>query len=184
MKKSILIPICLISQFFFAQAVSNLNENSPKELKAFEFTLGKWEFNWYHMDPKTREIIDDGVAYSNVYLIQDGLTYADDFYKKNKDGSVVQGTTFRGYDPKAKKLRMCWIMAGSFQPTFMEGNVEGDEVVLLIKGEQNDQFGKYRVRIVFYDITKDSYKWRRDFVFDNGFVVEKTTFYEAKRIKD
>lgn len=183
MKKIILFTICLSSIGLLAQRANNLNVNSNLELKAFEFTLGKWEFQWHHIDPQTRKVVDDGISYSNVYLIQDGATYADDFYKKNSDGTEVRGTTFRSYDSNSRKLRMRWMVAGSLNTVDMEGNVDGENIVLYRTDKQDNNFGKYRIRITFYDITKDSYKWKRDFIFDDGTVIEKTTFYEAKRVK-
>lgn len=183
MTKSLLflITVFCIQGVTTTQSSEELENKLPQELKALEFTLGKWEFNWYHLDPYSGKVVDDGLSYSNVYLIQDGTMYADDFYKKNPDGSEIRGTTFRAYDTKAKKLRMRWMVGGTLNTVDMEGNKEGENIVFYRNDEQNDQFGKYKIRITFYDIEENSYKWKRDFVFNDGTVVEKTTFYVAKR---
>lgn len=168
----LLISLCVFGQ---KQKVSN-------ELKPFEFTLGKWEFTWHHLDAQTRKIIDDGKAYSTVTLIHDGMTYADEFYKKNADGTEVKGTTFRGYDPESKKLKLLWMVAGNLSVVSATGMQEGQNVVLTFDKEISDKYGTYLVRITFYEITKESYKWKQDFVYKDGTIVEKTAFYEARRI--
>ena len=77
---------------------------------------------------------------------------------------------------------MKWMVTGTHAETNMKGSKVGDEIVMYITEKQNDQFGTYTIRITFYDIRKDSYKWKQDFLFDNGLVVEKTTFYTATRL--
>lgn len=177
-KRLLIIILCLLHICAFGQS----QEVSP-ELKPFEFTLGTWEFSWHHLDARTRKYVDDGKAYSTVTLIHDGMTYADEFYKKNADGSEVRGTTFRGYDPVSKKLTLVWMVAGSLSTVSATGSQEGDRVVLTFDKEINDQYGNYLVRITFYDIQKDSYKWKQDFIYKDGTIVEKTSFYEARRIE-
>lgn len=178
-KRQLLIALlCWVQVGVFAQS----QEVSP-ELKPFEFTLGKWEFSWYHLDAQTRKYVDDGKAYSTVTLIHNGMTYADEFYKKNADGTETRGTTFRSYDSVSKKLKLVWMTAGNLSTVSATGSQAGEDVVLTFDKEINDQYGNYVVRITFYDIQKDRYKWKQDFMYKDGTIIEKTAFYEARRIE-
>ncbi|QSE96500.1 hypothetical protein [Fulvivirga lutea] len=174
--------LLLCAFMLVATATSAQKQTLSEGLRPLAFTLGNWEFTWHHLDPQTRKYVDDGKAYSSVTLIHNGLTYADEFYKKNKDGSEIRGTTFRGYDPASKKLKLMWLVAGNLSYSTASGSKEGDNIVLYFDEEQNDQYGNYRVRITFYNITSNSYEWKQDFIYKDGTVVEKTMFYEAKRI--
>ena len=182
MKNPLLIIFLALGFSGFTQPVHQLNENSVG-LENFEFTLGKWQFEWYHLDPSSGEFIFDGFSHSHVYLIQDGRTFADDFHMEKKDGAEVSGTTFRSFDPVENKLRMKWMVSGTFSSVDMTGEKIGDELVFFMTEPQEDQYGKYRIRITFYDISRNRYKWKRDFVFEDGTIVEKTTFYVANRVQ-
>lgn len=167
-----------------AQYSEKLNSNAPKELKNLAFTLGKWEFQWYHLDPNTKENIADGKSYSTVFLIHNGYTYCDDFFsEKQGNTKEVRGTTFRSFDPSANLYTMAWMVSESLMTNHMTGKKEDDKLIFETVETQKDQYGTYKSTITFYNIRKDSYDWKEDRLYDGSVLVKKATFYKAKRIK-
>ena len=76
------------------------NPNSPSELEAFSFLVGKWQ-------GKGRVKLDGGkfaefdVSWIGRYIL-DGAAIADEFHSLSPDGSPYLGISFRQYDTKRK----------------------------------------------------------------------------------
>ncbi len=180
--KNIISIIALIVSFnVLGQYVDKINKNAPEQMKELAFTLGKWEFQWTTMN-SDRSYKDGGKSSSNVYLIQDGYVYCDDFFQ-DLNGQLIIGSTLRSFDANTGKWKMLWAPAGNLTPSEFEGGVQGDSLVFWQVKETTDSFGSFKTKITFYDIKKNSYSWKSDRLYDGKILVEKVAFYTATRIE-
>lgn len=94
-------------------AYGEKNENSPQQLSAFSFLIGKWE-------GKGKTKIEDGkfaeydVTWIGRYIL-DGTAIADELHGPAPDGSPYLGISLRQYDAQRKTWIIEYLnVSGSF----------------------------------------------------------------------
>lgn len=152
----------------------------PKQMEQMSFLIGKWEFHWKNMMPD-RSIQDGGVSQSYVYPILNESILCDDFLQVNPQGKVISGVTLRSYDPAEGKWKMKWIQSGSMEGQDFVGEMKDDIFIFLQTDDQEDEHGSYKVKVTFFDIKADTYSWRADRLYKNGYVLENVSSYVAHR---
>lgn len=139
------IPLAMIAQ------KTELDEN------AFDFWVGDWELTWTTKEGIERKginkivkILDDSVVQENFEDMRNGF----------------KGTSISVYNPRAKKWYQSWAdnKGGyfSFEGTYEDGNPIFKTLVQEIEGH------KVIRRMVFRNITEDSFVWDWEISLDNG----------------
>ena len=125
------------------------NANTPAELEAFAFLIGKWEGvgRTKLPDGKSAEF---AASWIGRYIL-DGTAIADEFHSSAPDGSPYLGISFRQYD----KLRKAWVVeylnvSNSFlrrQVSATSGSVSvrGNAVVVISEAPNTWSRETYRV---------------------------------------
>ncbi|MEP5295357.1 MAG: hypothetical protein ABJP90_16215 [Paracoccaceae bacterium] len=156
------------------------NAQAPKEFEEFAFLAGDW-------DCDVRQLMDNGefievkTRLVGTYTL-DGYAFQDDMLVPFGFGL---GTTFRTYDPIKKRWACRWLEAGrdasvQFTNEWFYGNFIDGEMRLQGPGEDAD--GAYENRIIFSNITDDSFSWTLSRTYDGGETwAEAIGTLEAKR---
>lgn len=157
------------------------NENAPEEFGQFAFFAGEW-------DCDVRRLMDNGefieakARMVGSYTL-DGFAFQDDMLVPFGFGL---GTTWRTYDPVKQRWCCRWLQAGTdtslqFSNDWFYGNfIDGE---MRLQGAANGTKGPYIFRIVFNNITDDSFTWTMAQSFDEGESWdEEVGRIEAKRI--
>lgn len=165
--------------FFIMISFSFCQENNVTDHMGF--LIGNWDY-------KARGYVGNGnykdMSYqSKVHYVFDKKAIHEEFgFYKEGTQFVSLGVTVRSYDEKASKWRMIWYSTNLNAITTMIGEFKNGEFHFDGKGTE----GQYQFleKIVFYDIKKDSYKWKMDRSYDGGNNWIKNFFsYEAKKVK-
>lgn len=147
-----------------------------------DFLIGDWTY-------KAKSYQADGTYVNQHYESQAKYIFSktgiqDDFAFRNAKGEVIiLGTTIRSYNPFKKAWRMLWYSNHLNSMTEMEGRYENGRFIF--EGKGKDLQNSYLEKIVFYNITENSYSWKMDRSYDNGKSWIKNFFsYDAvKRVK-
>lgn len=157
-----------------------LNPQAPPQTAQFAFMIGAW-------DCKTKFMMPDGSGYNEGhatwtgYYILDGWAIQDD-WASNPGGNTFRGTNIRSVDPETGKWICRWLPSGTLKWKAFEATREGDTMVM-IGGEGADRAGDYVDRNVFYEITPDHWRWRKDRSHDGGKTwTEGIGYIEATRM--
>ncbi|NNE68017.1 MAG: hypothetical protein HKN33_15755 [Pyrinomonadaceae bacterium] len=94
--------------------------------------------------------------------------------KKGKNSTLTQ---LRVFLPKEKKWKVAWISNATAYGTFDAVEKEGELIMTPPPVK-----GRPLRRIIFYDIKKDSFLWRREISEDKGKTWETRFFIKATRI--
>ncbi len=158
-----------------------LNPEAPPETAQFDFFIGEWECTMKTMRP-------DGQGYGErkaswtAYYILDGWAIQDEWVSTAGQGGSGFGTNIRSFNPKTRKWDNRWLSSGSLQWKYFESEMVGDTMVMT--GEGVDPRGVFVDRNTFYDIEKDSWKWRKDRSYDGGESwIEGIALIDAKRVR-
>ncbi len=139
-----------------------INPQAPKEFKKLSFCIGKWEV-------RPQSVSDDAppAAKMHAYYVLDGFALLADYRGLDRNGNVVfRGTSFRTYDTAKGEYSMKWMVANQSHYTLITAKMDGDDLVST--GTGRDGQGEFQERYRFYDIAKDSYKFKLERSYDNG----------------
>ena len=152
------------------------NENAPPETSQLDFLIGEW-----HLE--TRFVLNGEETVSTATLearyILDG--FAIQVFEHHGSGDF-RSTTIYHFDTDSES----W--AGAAVNTLgnrkiLDGKMVDDELIFLMGGELFGGHTGIR-RLVYYDITEDSFSFRNDHSPDNGIIWTMNTYsYEATRIR-
>lgn len=105
---------------------------------------GEWIFSW----------VLDGTAVQDVFIVPSRLER-----EKNPQPDAEYGTTIRIYNPKNKNWDIFYGCSG--EAIRLTGKRFGDEIILTENSTN-------KMRYVFSDIAKNSFKWRKEIGDDAG----------------
>lgn len=170
MKQFILLSFLSFSLFCNGQEATGKNKIHTN-LKNFAFLIGDFEFKGKSLKSRTEYRHYKGVWKSKYVL--EGAAIEEDFKILDDTGNTTfHGLTLRSFNAKTNEwvmgffdaLSPKWYPLG--QPTFKDGEItfKGN-----LPGLQPGQL----LQVTFYDIKKNSFKWKSDISPDNG----KTWFY-------
>ena len=156
MQISILLIFLLLPVSENLKAQSSSNCDSP-ECHQFDFWIGSWKAVWqdssgnrYEGKNSIDKVLDDCVIMENF----DG-----------NPGIDFKGKSFSVYNKKTKTWQQTWVDSNSGYMLF-SGRMQNDKMIL--SREVETENGKVLQRMVFYNITKDSFDWNWEASIDNG----------------
>lgn len=176
---AILTGLMLLAQISSAMGREGPNPAAPPETAQFEFIIGKWRC-------KTRFMTSDGTFSEGEATwigrwTLGGWAIKDDWYSKGPDGKDFQGFNIRSFNPRTGKWDNRWLPQVTLQWRYYESEMVGDTMVMT-GGTGEDANGAFTDRNTFYDITDNSWKWRKDRSYDGGQTWnEGVGFIEATR---
>lgn len=149
-----------------AVAATDLNPEAPPETAQFAFLIGDWDCVTKFMKPDGSGYSLGRARWSGSYIL-DGWAIQDYWIGYGPDGKEKHGTNIRTFNPETRKWDNQWVAAGVLQWVYFEAEQVGDTMVM-IGGEGTDPNGDYVDRNTFYEIEKDSWRWRKDRSYDGG----------------
>jgi hypothetical protein len=145
---------------------ASVNPGAPKETTQFSFLVGAWDCTTRFLKPDGKGYLDGAASWLGYYVL-DGWAIQDDWISIQPDGSEFHGTNIRSFNPKTRKWDNRWLPMGSLQWKYYEAEKVKDTMVM-IGGEGKDARGEFVDRNTFYDISADSWRWRKDRSYDGG----------------
>lgn len=128
--------LALVAGNAAAQSAVTAKVCEAKEFRAFDFLIGEWRVTW-----KTpRGLPAEGR--NSIRRIVDGCALEENW--KGADGSTGKSLTF--FDPAVKRWHQTWI-DNTAQPLFLDGNFEGESLVL--KGKSGEEIKETWHRITW-----------------------------------
>ena len=152
--KPIIFLIILIQCSIFAQ---NDKPCSAPETAQFDFWVGEWIAEWSGENGK----IETGT--NTVTKILSGCAVQENFSTSDK---TFIGTSLSVYSPKKKIWQQTWVDNSGAYLDFT-GNMDGGKMILSRKGKDKDG-NEIMQRMVFYNITKESFDWNWEASTDEG----------------
>ncbi|MBS1732977.1 MAG: DUF1579 family protein [Bacteroidetes bacterium] len=153
MKRNLLLCFLIIA----SQAGISQNNQPPcsaPEASQFDFWVGSW--NLYTADTLT--------GTNTIYKIMDGCTVQENF-ENSKAG--YSGKSWSMYDPKARLWQQTWVdNQGSF--IYLTGKFEEGKMTLFTQPKKIPSGKELIYRMLFSNISKDSFDWDWDSSTDNG----------------
>ncbi|MCI1780196.1 MAG: hypothetical protein LKI53_09635 [Bacteroidales bacterium] len=161
----------------FAEALISERKSDiiPDDLDFFGPFIGEWDFKWHDYIGTENDCVTDGKwTFSRVL---EGSAVQDVFVtsKKNlKTGKFVReyGTTVRIYDPQNRNWDIFYVYTGGAVHLVAE---KEDEQIVLTCITPTGLYMKW----IFYDIEKDTFKWKNIRSSDNG-----RTWWTKARVED
>lgn len=153
MKRNLLIYLFLITGYS-AFSQNNQPPCSAPEASQFDFWVGSWEL--YTADTIT--------GTNNIYKIMDGCTVQENF-ESPKSGYT--GKSWSVYDPKGKQWQQTWVdNQGAF--IYLTGKFEDGKMTLFTLPKKTPNGKEIVFRMLFSNISKESFDWDWDSSTDNG----------------
>jgi hypothetical protein len=162
--------LILVFTFFcgsnlYAQAIT------ASDSSLFNFWIGDWNLTWKNVDGTT------GKGVNSIISTLDGKVIQENF----RDVKGFKGTSISVLTPRTKLWKQAWAdnQGGYFDfEGFVEGNKRG------FTTQPKEVNGKtYVYRMVFYDITKDSFVWDWEGTTDGGKTWKLEWRINYKRVK-
>ncbi len=144
--------------------LGSLSPEAPPETAQFAFLIGEWSCKTRGMKPDGSMHDGPDATWTGTWIL-DGWAIQDT-WQSSAPGSKP-GTNIRSFNPKTGKWDNRWLAAGTLQWKYFEAEQVGDTMVMT--GEGFDANERPIVdRNTFYEISEDSWKWRKDRSFDGG----------------
>lgn len=173
---ALLSPIRLHAQAGFGQ----LNPAAPPETSQYSFIIGKWDCATRFLNPKG-EYKEGHAVWTGSYIL-DGWAIQDLWASEGPKGTFY-GLNIRSFNKKTGKWDNRWLPQGTLEWKYFESHLDGDSMVM-IGGEGTDSRGPFVDRNTFFDITENSWHWRKDRSWDGGKTwFEGVGFIDATRLE-
>ena len=136
----------------------------PEEYDYFGFLIGEWDFKWHdNIGDKSESIADGKWIFSRVL---EGRAVQDTFVtsKKNPDTGEMEreyGTTIRIYNPINRNWDIFYGCTG--EAVQLVAEKEDDQIVITCVTPIG-----FQMKWIFFDIQKDTFKWKNIRSTDNG----------------
>lgn len=111
--------VALLAGSGTAQSAGPAKRCDSKEFRAFDFWIGEWRVTWKTPQGQPAE------GRNSIKDVLDGCAIEENW--RGGDGSQGKSLTF--FDPAAKRWHQTWI-DNTAQPLFLDGNFEGESLVL------------------------------------------------------
>jgi hypothetical protein len=142
MKPLLAAALTLLATAASGQAPPKSGCDSP-ESRQFDFWVGNWGLS--HQGGKSRNRITKTLG---------GCAIVEQF--EGAPGSPLEGTSVSAYDQGAKRWKQTWVDNTGAYLDFAGGFADGR---MVLEREALQGARKFRQRMVFQDIAKDSLKW-------------------------
>lgn len=137
----------------------------PGCLQQIDFFIGEW--NLVTRDLQSDGSFVQGQAISTAYHILDRKAIQDDFRSLNSNGKVIfRGTSIRSCLEDTTGYVIAWIMPG--KEGYTDLRARWKDGILAGEGEGYDDYGSFRERFTYFNITDSSYSFRMHRSYDQG----------------
>lgn len=153
--------LLLIAGFFVCfndsegQSLQDLNPEAY-----FDFWVGDWALTWEDVDGDTAR------GTNRIERILDGKVIKENFEALSGNLKGFMGKSYSVFNPRTGKWKQTWVDNQSGYLDFT-GRFEGDKRIFERKGVNPDG-GEILQRMVFYDITENSFRWDWEVSEDDG----------------
>jgi hypothetical protein len=148
MKNALLLAVCLAwSGAAGAQAAPTYACDSP-ESKQLDFWIGDWEATFAGPDGKPVK------GRNRVTKILDGCVVLEEF--DGRPGTPLKGHSVSTFDRATQRWKQTWVDNTASYLDFVGDRDAGD---MVFAREVERQGKKIRMRMVFRDVQKDSFRW-------------------------
>lgn len=159
MKKLSLTVLFLLLFSSLANAQNNLVELQPEQY--FDFWVGEWELRW------TDNEGNEGRGVNVIEKILDGKVIQEHFESTAGKQKGYKGTSVSVYNPQRKSWHQAWAdNRGGY--INLKGSFEGNKRIFQTGPRSGPQGGTIISRMVFYDITGNSFTWDWESSTDEG----------------
>lgn len=121
-----------------------LNSQIPPE-NAFDFWIGSWKARWNDSIKGTNKI----TKILNDKAVEENFAFNDGTFK---------GKSWSVYNYNLKEWQQTWVDNTGAYLVFTGGH-EGDKVILTMSGQKTKNGKPLLMRMVFFNIKKDSFDW-------------------------
>lgn len=153
------------------------NPKAPAELRQFAFMVGQCDCVDSIRNASTknqwqsRNRVWDGKYIMNGTAIQDG-----------QSSDKLNSLNIRVYDPKTKQWMVTFIANPTYNSGVWKGKKEGEKMIMR-KAFTTSNGVKGESRLTFYNISKQGFSWKGEFVSDDGTIVYAFWKIHCKKIK-
>jgi len=139
--------------------------NPPPQSSQFDYLLGDWTFSAVWRTPNGER---SGGGTWKAHKAFDGFGIVDEWRVIDSSSGITTylGATVRIYSPGKRRWEMRYLNA--FAGTWHEQYAEWRDAEMHLWWSGTDQLGEFQMRVVYYDITQDSFRWKADRSYDGG----------------
>lgn len=170
------------SQMTFWRKNAAVEASAPRGLPGFErynFLLGEFEVEFKAMTPDQTWVTGKGTAKAKRL---DNGSIVEKMHLTQEDGTVWEGITTRMADSASGHFSVVWESIDGSMKAESKSAREGDKIVEISVGE--DQYGPYRDKLYFTDVTKTGYSVWLDRVYtESGTTIEGLYRGTYRRVK-
>ena len=158
MKQLMLTILLLILGFQIGRAQISLSDLRPSEY--FDFWIGEWKLSWQAQDGTTE------YGTNTIERILDGKVIKENFEATSGQMKGFIGKSYSVYNSQSGEWKQTWVDNQGAYLDFV-GKFQNDKRIFI--REAKDANGNPILqRMVFYDITRDSFTWDWEKSTDNG----------------
>lgn len=142
------------------------NPQSPRELTAFSFLIGKWQGTGKARLPDGKVVEFGGLSWIGRYIL-DGTAILDEGHAAYPDGRPALGITLRQYDA----ARKTWIVEFlNVSESFLRKQVNGGSGSVEVDGSDVRVVseGSAKIREHYHVVDQDNWTYRMDLSTDGG----------------
>ena len=149
--KNVLIAILFIG-FSSDQVVSQSTPDELEPAEYFDFWIGYWEVSWEEGEGET------GSGTNKIVKILDGMVIQENFRITEGRNKGFKGTSISVYQTRFEQWKQAWAdnNGGYFDFT---GKFDGGKRIFQTETKQMENGTQFTQRMVFYDITENSFTW-------------------------
>ncbi|MEP7163768.1 MAG: DUF1579 family protein [Ferruginibacter sp.] len=152
--KHLLLTILIAATSLQSFAQNNQKPCTAPEAAQFDFWVGSWDL--YSADTIT--------GTNTIYKIMDGCAVQENFESQKMRYS---GKSWSMYDPQLKLWQQTWIdNQGGF--IYLSGKFENGTMTLTTEARKMPNGKEQTYRMVYHNISKDSFDWDWESTTDNG----------------
>lgn len=160
LKLSAILPL-LVSCLLMPKSVwgqTDISQLKPEQY--FDFWVGSWDLTWKASDGKI------GTGTNRIEKILDGKVILENFKAESGNLKGYEGKSVSVYETRTGNWKQTWVDNNSAYID-LTGKVEGNKRIFRTEttGPNGEKMLK---RMVFYDITDNSFTWDWESSSDNG----------------
>lgn len=155
----ILLFLFLLPFSFPVNAQYSIDELQPEQY--FDFWVGEWELSWTDNEGK------EGKGINVIEKILDGKVIQEHFESTEGKQKGYKGTSVSVYNPQRRSWHQAWAdnQGGYIN---LRGSFDGSKRIFQTEPRTAPQGGTIISRMVFYDITENSFTWDWESSTDKG----------------
>ncbi len=159
MKVLITIPLIFMILSVSVNAQNRIDVLKPEQY--FDFWVGEWELSW------TDNEGNPGKGTNHIEKILDGKVIQEHFESIEGKLEGYKGTSISVYNPQRESWHQAWAdNQGGYID--MKGSIDGNKRIFQTGARPGPQGGSIISRMVFYEITENSFTWDWESSTDEG----------------